>query len=93
MATRANVNTFWIATNIMFDINSGEKREILLLADKAKDAAVFTHDDAAKYCSFVKAREPNIEWSIEPSAMPTALIRRPHVYGAQYVIKGVKKVR
>ena len=92
MATAANVNTFWIAANIMFDINAGEKREILLLANKVKDATPFTHDDAAKYCAFVKVREPNIVWSVEPYPTSDAFRRRPYGSGGRFVIKGVKQV-
>jgi hypothetical protein len=92
MATGAGENTFWIAATIMFDINTGEKREILLLANKVKDATPFTHDDAAKYCSFVKAREPNMVWSIEPYPTSETFRRRPYGSGGRFVIRGARQV-
>jgi hypothetical protein len=39
-------NTFWIAANVMFDLGTGEKKEILLLVNKVEDATVFTMQDA-----------------------------------------------
>lgn len=41
------VNTFWVAANIMFDLGTGEKKEILLMVNKVEDATVFiTEQDA-----------------------------------------------
>jgi hypothetical protein len=91
-------NTFWVAANIMFDIRSGETREILLLANKAEDATVFTKEDADRYYNFVTLRAANlirntyIVWSIEPvTTIPHVLNLTPPSQ-RRYVIKGVQNV-
>lgn len=58
------VNAFWIAANVMFDLETGEMKQILLLVNRAEDATVFTLDDAQNYLAFVSRRATNIHFSI-----------------------------
>jgi hypothetical protein len=80
------VNTFWVAANVMFDLGTGETKQILLLVNKVEDATVFTSQDAANYLNFVAVRAQNIIWTIEP--LKTPAFRRVE----RFVIKGVQHV-
>jgi hypothetical protein len=81
------VNTFWVAANVMFDLGTGEKKEILLLVNKVEDATVFTEQDAQRYAQFVAQRASNIAWSVERLASGFNLQRL-----GRFVIKGVQYV-
>jgi hypothetical protein len=83
----ATVNTFWVAANVMFDLGTGEKKEILLLVNKVQDATVFTEQDAQNYAHFVSARASNIVWSVERLTIGHNLERL-----GRFVIKGVQYV-
>ena len=87
-------NTFWIAANIMFDLETGATKQVLLLVNRVQDATVFTEQDAANYYSFVTPRAKNIIWSIErltsASIVPTRLLRQQSE--PRFVIKGVQNV-
>jgi hypothetical protein len=80
-------NTFWIAANVMFDLGTGEKKEILLLVNKVEDATVFTMQDAQNYLTFVSKRADNIYWSMEQLTTGHNLNRL-----GRFVIKGVQHV-
>jgi hypothetical protein len=75
-------NILWVAANIIFDLETGKKTEVLLLASREDDATTFKEEDAPTYLEFVKRRAPHIEWSKEGSK------ERP----GMYVIKGVQNV-
>jgi hypothetical protein len=70
----------------MFDLGTGEKKEILLLVNKVEDATVFTEHDAKNYIQFVSARAQNINWTFEP--LTAGGFRR----AGRFVIKGVQYV-
>jgi hypothetical protein len=83
----ATANTFWIAANVMFDLGTGEKKEVLLLVNNVEDATVFTEQDAQRYAQFVAVRASNIAWSVEPLTIGHNLQRL-----GRFVIKGVQYV-
>jgi hypothetical protein len=85
--TTPTVNTFWVAANVMFDLGTGEKKEILLLVNKVEDATVFTEYDAERYLQFVAVRASNITWSVERLATGHNLQRL-----GRFVIKGLQHV-
>jgi hypothetical protein len=76
-------NTFWIAANIIFDLRTGEKKEILTLVNHEIDATFFKRPDADKYKVFVEERAPEIKWFVEPTNLRGA---------GMYVIRGVQDV-
>jgi hypothetical protein len=80
-------NTFWVAANVMFDLGTGEKKEILLLVNKVEDATIFTEQDAQRYVQFVAVRASNIAWSVERLTSGHNLQRI-----GRFVIKGVQYV-
>jgi len=71
----------------MFDLGTGEKKEILLLVNKVEDATVFTEQDAQRYVQFVAVRASNIAWSVERLTIGHNLQRL-----GRFVIKGVQYV-
>jgi hypothetical protein len=75
-------NVFWIAGNILFDLATGRKSDVLMLVNSENDASVFSQVDAEAYVQFVRSRAPNVRWSVEPSRMPDR--------SGLYVIKGVQ---
>jgi hypothetical protein len=77
-------NTFWIAANIIFDIATGNKSEVLMLVNHEGDATFFTQKDADTYFGFIAARAPNIVWSIDTT--------RLRGKGDLFVIRGVQNV-
>jgi hypothetical protein len=58
-------NTFYIAGNIIFDLATGEAKNVLTLVNKPEDASIFTATDAQNYLNFVQLRAQNIVWTIE----------------------------
>ena len=58
-------NWFWIAANIIFDLKTGDKREILTLVNHEIDATFFKKDEAENYKKFVAQRADNIEWFVD----------------------------
>ena len=91
MGTRipaTTVNTFWVAANVMFDLGTGETKQVLLLVNKVEDATIFTSQDAANYLNFVAVRAQNIVWTIEPLIERNTLPR----LDSRFVIKGVQHV-
>lgn len=80
------VNVFWIAANIMFDLETGKTKEILLLANKIEDATIFSEQDAQNYLNFVSQRAKKIQWSIDRPALVD--LQQPQ----RFVIKGVQYV-
>lgn len=60
-------NQFWIAANIIFDVSTGDRRNVLMLVNRPDDATVFPSEaDARRYFMFVTPRAPEIQWSLEP---------------------------
>jgi hypothetical protein len=84
---RTTVNTFWVAANIMFELGTGEKKEVLLMVNKVEDATVFTEQEVQRYFQFVAARASNIAWSVERLTTGHNLQRL-----GRFVIKGVQNV-
>src|SRR6266571_1225938 len=74
-------NTFYIAANIIFDLGTGESKQVLMLVNKAEDASVFSSTDAQKYLSFVSVRAPKIVWSVEPLNPPQTPLASLRPYG------------
>lgn len=75
-------NIFWIAANVIFELQTGKTTDILTLANRVDDATVFeTETEAQKFLLFVQTRAPRIAWAIQP---PTP--QRPH----GYLIRGVQ---
>jgi len=81
-------NTFYIAANIIFDLGTGEKKEVLMLVNKEIDATFFKKANADAYKAFVETRATtsttNITWSVEKTMLRGT--------GDLYVIKGVQYV-
>jgi hypothetical protein len=48
----ATTNTFYIAANIIFDLATGETRNVLMLVNKPQDASIFSATDAQNYKNF-----------------------------------------
>jgi hypothetical protein len=59
-------NVFWIAGNIIFDLNTGETKNVLMLVNREADATVFAQMDAQNYFSFVSSRAPSVQWFLDP---------------------------
>jgi hypothetical protein len=76
-------NTFWIAGNILFDLNTGKKTDVLMLVNHEVEASFFKRVDADAYRDFVAARAPNITWIVEATNLRGS---------GMFVIKGVQNV-
>lgn len=77
-------NQFWVAANILFNIDNGATSNVMLLVNRPDDATEFkTFEEASTYLSFIQSRATHIRWSIEA---PTP--QRP--FG--YRIRGVQAV-
>jgi hypothetical protein len=87
-------NTFYIAANIIFDIATGETRNVLMLVNKPEDASIFSVTDAQNYVNFVKARASKIIWTVETvtSTKGPSDLWRMQSLGQQFIIKGVQYV-
>ena len=77
-------NTFYIAVNIIFDLATGDTKNVLMLVNKAEDASVFNAEDAQNYANFVKRRASKIIWSVEQLTTGHDLERL-----GRFIIKGV----
>jgi hypothetical protein len=77
-------NKFWIAANIMFDLGTGKKTEVLLLVNNEIDATFFKEAEAHRYKDFVARRADNIEWFVEPTRLRGS--------GELFVIRGLQNV-
>jgi len=79
-------NVFWIGANLLFDLRTGETKQVLQFVFREEDATTLTEVNANNYRSFVESRATayvsNITWSIEPSTLRRGL----------FVIKGVQEV-
>jgi hypothetical protein len=84
-----NTNTFYIAANIIFDLATGETKNVLMLVNKSEDASIFSATDAQNYVNFVKPRAPKIIWSVEQLAPRSA---SDMLGGTRFIIKGVQYV-
>ena len=80
------INTFYIAANILFDLETGKTTQILLLATNESAATYFTRAEAENYLNFVVPRAErfakNIKWTLEKTNQRTGM----------YVIQGVQHV-
>jgi len=65
----------------MFDLGTGDTKEILLLVNKVEDATVFTQHDAMSYLNFVSVRAQKIIWTVEPARRADRFV----IKGVQYV--------
>ena len=74
-------NTFWIGANIIFDLETGATRQVLMLVNREFDATSFEEKEANTILAFVKQRAAHITWSLDK---PTA--QRPQ----GYLIRGVQ---
>lgn len=74
---------FWISGNLIFDLRTGTKSDVFLLAYKEQDASTFPLADAQVYLGFVqeRTRDVDITWTVEKSS------ERP----TEFVIKGVQR--
>jgi hypothetical protein len=79
----AMTNTFWIAANIVFDLRTGERKDVLTLVNHEIDATFFTESDALNYKNFVQSRADDIQWFVEQTRL-----RGP----SKFVIRGVQNV-
>jgi hypothetical protein len=89
---------FYIAANIIFDLATGETKNVLMLVNRAEDATIFSAEDAQSYINFVKHRAKGIVWSPEQVSSATDL---PPILGkalgrseqpARFIIKGLQYV-
>ncbi len=76
-------NTFWVAANILFDLGTGEKKEVLMLVNHEADATFFKKADVDTYKAFVERRAANIVWAVEPTNLRGRI-------GEYFVIKGMQ---
>jgi hypothetical protein len=83
-------NTFYIAVNIIFDLATGETKNVLMLVNKPEDASVFNAVDAQNYANFVKHRASKIIWSVEQ--LTSANAYADILGGQRFIIKGVTHV-
>lgn len=86
-------HTFYIAFNLIFDLDTGGTKRVLMLVNKAEDATVFASNDAQNYLNFISARAQNIQWTIEQLRSPQPLpFLRSTGESQGFVIKGVQYV-
>jgi hypothetical protein len=83
-------NTFYIAVNIIFDLATGETKNVLMLVNKPEDASIFNAADAQNYKNFVSARASKIIWSVEQLTSANNLV--DILSGQRFIIKGVTYV-
>ncbi len=84
-------NTFYIAANIIFDLATGETKNVLMLVNKPEQASIFSAGDAQNYKDFVSARASKIIWSVESliSTAGPSSFEKMQSLGQQFIIKGV----
>jgi len=79
-------NVFWIGANILFDLQTGETKQVYQFVFREEDATTLTKDQASVTRSFVESRAgqfvTNIVWSIERSVLRPGL----------FVVKGEQHV-
>jgi hypothetical protein len=88
-------NTFYIAANIIFDLATGEAKNVLMLVNKPEQASIFSATEAQTYKNFVGARASKIIWSVEQvlSQQVTGYgLPRLQPEPQQFIIKGVTYV-
>lgn len=77
-------NVFWVAANILFDMNTGKRTDVLMLVSRETDATIFnTEQEATGYLAFIQHRAQHIQWFLDA---PTP--QRP----LGWVIRGVQTV-
>jgi hypothetical protein len=82
-------NTYYIAANIIFDVTTGETKQVLMLVNKPEDATIFAYGAAENYANFIRVRAQKIVWSVEPVKPKFGL---PPLITDRYIIKGVQYV-
>jgi len=87
-------NTFYIAANIIFDLSTGDTKQVLTLVNNRQDATIFSARDAQNYTNFVKTRAQNIEWSVEPLSGEhrSTYFPQGQMLGESFIIKGVQYI-
>jgi hypothetical protein len=84
MVSKEMTHTFWIAANIIFEVGTGQTKDVLMLVNRIDDATIFsTEHEATNYLNFIQVRAPRIIWVIDA---PTR--RRPQ----GYLIRGVQTI-
>ena len=59
--------TFWIGSNILFDLGTGKTSQVFMLVNDRREASVFgVESEAQTALSFVQRRATNIQWYLEP---------------------------
>jgi hypothetical protein len=76
-------NTFWLAANILFDLGTGKRTDVLTLVNQEIDASVFQKSVAEGFLNFVATRSPEIRWAVEPTNLRGSGL---------YVIRGMQNV-
>jgi hypothetical protein len=86
MASTPVTNVFWIGANVLFDLQTGETKQVLQFVFREEDATTLTEASANTYISFIQGRAANYvgntTWHKEPSTLRRGL----------FVIKGVQEV-
>jgi hypothetical protein len=82
-------NQFWIAANIIFDLETGKTTQVLMLVNRESDATVFeTQEEARNYFSFVKRRAQHIQWFLDEASPRAGQRVLPQPQG--WVIRGIQ---
>jgi hypothetical protein len=76
------INNFWIAANIIFDLETGKTTQVLMLVSREADATIFNEKDAVLYLGFVERRATHVKWRMEKSRDPVGM----------FVIRGEQNV-
>jgi hypothetical protein len=74
-------NTLWIAANVLLDIQTGEKKEVLMFVNHEIEATFFKEADANLYKDFAAKRIPTMTFKVESTNL-----RGPNLF----VIRGVQ---
>lgn len=78
-------NQFWIAANIIFELGTGQTKEVLMLVNNVLEATVFpSEQEAANFYNFVRSRASTVQWFLDP---PTP--QRPQ----GWVIRGIQEMQ
>ena len=58
--------TFWIAANIIFDIDNGRSSNVLTLVNRIEQSSDFkTLEQATTYVNFIQRHAPHIQWFVD----------------------------
>jgi hypothetical protein len=62
---------FFIAANIILDLETGGKKDVLMLVNSEGDASYFRKEEVESIFQFVKVRLTDITWKISPTNQRT----------------------